>query len=114
MHYIVNLMSMCYNILINLFLRGDFMQKGVVYMAIILAIIVIFCAISSSGIKKSSNQSVVTNAISNIEIQDKQVTTNIWDYIHNQQEKNTTLGQSDGDAEVSSNDTQSDLTIIVE
>jgi hypothetical protein len=92
------------------------MQKGIVYVALILAIVVIFCAISTnSKTSMSNNKSVVTENIQDVQI-DHDVTTNIWDYIHEQQSsKDNTLGDSENDETVTTTETpqETNLTIII-
>ncbi len=92
------------------------MQKGIVYVALILAIVVIFCAISTnSKTSMSNNKSVVTENIQDVQI-DHDVTTNIWDYIHEQQSsKDNTLGDSEDGETVTTTETpqETNLTIII-
>lgn len=72
------------------------MQKGIVYVALILAIVVIFCAIATMNHNGTvSNKSIATQTIKDVKIQDGQVTTNIWDYLHEQQSKKNTIGSSE-------------------
>lgn len=90
------------------------MQKSIVYIALILAIIVIFCSIASNGKKiKVNNTKSISTQQQDIQIEQNQVTTNIWDYLHEQQsQKNaTTIGESSKDTSIE--EETPELTIIV-
>ena len=84
------------------------MGKHLVYIAGAFAIIIIMCAIATSTSKSNyvSNKQVVTKTIDNIEIDNNDVTTNIWDYIKSQKE--TTIGDSN-----SVSTTQPEFTIVL-
>lgn len=89
------------------------MQKNIVYVASILAIVVVLCSIASSSYSKvTDSKYMTTQTIKNIEIEDVQVTTNIWDYVHEQQSKREGIGDSESVSQ-SEEETEPQLTIIV-
>lgn len=70
------------------------MGKHLVYIAGAFAIIIIICAITTSTGRSNyvDNKQLVTKSINDVEIDNNDVTTNIWDYIKSQKE--TTIGDS--------------------
>ncbi len=93
------------------------MGKHLVYVAGAFVIIMILCAVTLSGSKKSTStqKQVVTQKIDNVQIDDDNtVTTNIWDYIRSQQEDNT-IGDSNDNSNNSNNndDDEPHLTIVL-
>ncbi len=88
------------------------MGKHLIYIMIALVIVVVMWSIASVGTKKSSiaNREIVTNT--NITVDATNITTNVWDYLNSK--KNTTVGSSDGEPEVTKPPKDPDLTITIE
>ena len=78
---------------------------------IALVIVVVMWSIASVGTKKSSiaNREIVTNT--NITVDATNITTNVWDYLNSK--KNTTVGSSDVEPEVTKQPKDPDLTITI-
>jgi len=95
------------------------MGKHLVYIAGALAIIVIICSITAAttkGNSGSSNKSIVTDTINDIKIQEgNKATTNIWDYVKSQKDKDTIGSSSEGTAQTSAQESQAEpaLTIVL-
>lgn len=87
------------------------MGKHLVYIAGAFAIIVIICSIttSTSGNKTVSQKKVVTNQISDVQINNNNsVTTNFWDYLRSQEKD--TIGASN---QKNSSQDEPKLTIVL-
>ncbi|MCC8069644.1 MAG: hypothetical protein LIO71_07840 [Ruminococcus sp.] len=88
------------------------MGKHLVYIAGAFAIIVIMCSmVANTGSDSVQSKPIVTNQVSDVQIDGSQVTTNIWDYIRSQKE-NDTIGESNENNTTQQSETQ--LTIILQ
>lgn len=88
------------------------MGKHLVYIAGAFAIIVIMCSmVANTGSDSVQSKPIVTNQVSDVQIDGSQVTTNIWDYIRSQKE-NDTIGESNENSTTQQSETQ--LTIILQ
>jgi len=88
------------------------MGKHLVYIAGAFAIIVIMCSmVANTGSNSVQSKPIVTNQVSDVQIDGSQVTTNIWDYIRSQKE-NDTIGESNENNTTQQSETQ--LTIILQ
>ncbi|MBS6445183.1 MAG: hypothetical protein KH373_05210 [Ruminococcus sp.] len=84
------------------------MGKHLVCIAGAFAIIIIICAITTSTSRSNyvNDKQLVTKSIDDVEIDNNDVTTNIWDYIKSQKE--TTIGDSN-----SASTKQPEFTIVL-
>lgn len=88
------------------------MGKHLVYIAGAFAIIVIMCSmVANTGSDSVQSKPIVTNQVSDVQIDGSQITTNIWDYIRSQKE-NDTIGESNENNTTQQSETQ--LTIILQ
>lgn len=84
------------------------MGKHLVCIVGAFAIIIIICAITTSTSRSNyvNDKQLVTKSIDDVEIDNNDVTTNIWDYIKSQKE--TTIGDSN-----SASTKQPEFTIVL-